>query len=195
MPRPKRICVPGIPLHVVQRGNNRQPCFLHRRDYVRYLEFLVDAADRYGCCVHAYALMKNHVHLLVTPGHENGVSKMMQYLGRSYVLSFNRIHRRTGTLWEGRFRSCCITDDHYLFACYRYIEMNPVRADIVQTPDEYAWSSYRANALGVTNSIVKPSKSWIALGTDDELRRRAYRRMFDRPENATLVAEIRATTK
>jgi putative transposase len=145
--------------------------------------------------VHAYALMMNHVHLLVTPSCEKGVSKMMQFLGRSYVLSFNRIHRRSGTLWEGRFRSSCIADDRYLFACYRYIEMNPVNAGIVSTPDEYAWSSYRANALGVPNAVVKPSKSWIALGEDDVIRRQAYRRMFDLPEDATLVAEIRATTK
>ena len=164
MPKPPRICIPGIPLHIVQRGNDRQDCFRQRGDYLRYLGFLAKSAQKYEARVHAYVLMTNHVHLLMTPGHKDSASKMMQNLGRCYVLAFNRIHERTGTLWEGRFRSYPVATENYLFACYRYIELNPVRAGMVESPEEYPWSSFRTNALGAPNAIVPPSAEWIGLG-------------------------------
>jgi len=158
MPRPARICVPGIPLHIVQRGNDRQECFRQRGDYLRYLGCLAKSAKQYDARVHAYVLMTNHVHLLITPSHDYSASRMMQNLGRSYVLAFNRIHGRTGTLWEGRFRSFPVTTENYLFACYRYIELNPVWAGIAKSPEEYPWTqSYSPERSGSAWAIPRRS--------------------------------------
>ena len=132
----------------------------------------------YGVAVHAYVLMPNHVHMLVTPNSTSGVSKMMQQLGRKYVSYFNATHKRTGTLWEGRFRSSVIGSIRYLFACHRYIEMNPVRAGLADTPKEFEWSSYRANALGHRNTLISPHKLVWSLGNSVESRCLAYRGLF-----------------
>lgn len=195
MARQARICIPGIALHIVQRGNNRQKCFLQREDYSRYLGYLSKSAEKYEAQIHAYVLMTNHVHLLMTPNHDFSASKMMQNLGRSYVLAFNKVHDRTGTLWEGRFRSFPVTTEEYLFACYRYIELNPVRAELAETPDKYPWSSYRANALGAPNAVVQPRKEWLELGRTTNERCRCYQRMFGLGSDDRLFAEIRASTK
>ena len=195
MPRPARICVPGIPLHIVQRGNDRQKCFRQRGDYLRYLGYLAKSAKQYGAQVHAYVLMTNHVHLLITPIHDYSASRMMQSLGRSYVLAFNRVHERTGTLWEGRFRSFPVTTENYLFACYRYIELNPVRAGIAQSPEEYPWSSYRTNALGAPNAVVQPREEWIGLAHTAKMRCERYQRLFDTVLDECVLAEIRASIK
>ena len=195
MPRPARICVPGIPLHIVQRGNDRQNCFRQRGDYLRYLGCLARSAEQYDAQVHAFVLMTNHVHLLVTPSHNYSASRMMQNLGRSYVLAFNRIHERTGTLWEGRFRSFPVTTENYLFACYRYIELNPVRAGITKSPDEYPWSSYRTNALGAPNAVVQPREEWTDLGHTAKERCERYRQLFNTVLDEYVIAEIRASIK
>lgn len=195
MPRPARICVPGIPLHIVQRGHNRQVCFVQRGDYLRYLGCLGKAAEKYKAQVHAYVLMTNHIHLLITPGHDYSASRTMQLIGRSYVQAFNRIHERSGTLWEGRFRSFPVTTENYLFACYRYIELNPVRAGIVAKPDDYPWSSYRTNALCAGNSIVKPREEWLNLGRNADQRRKRYQQLFDIDLDEQVLAEIRASIK
>ena len=195
MARPTRQSFPDIPMHVVQRGNNRQACFRLRNDFVRYLGYLGDAATRYGVSVHAYVLMTNHVHLLVTPSCKLGVSRMMQFVGRSYVRCFNKIHRRTGTLWEGRFKSFVIADDSYLMACHRYIELNPVRAGLVSTPDKYPWSSYRTNASGAASSIIRPCSLYMELSTNRRGRCQAYRQLFGDPEDANRIREIRAKTR
>ena len=148
MARHPRFILPGQPQHVIQRGNNRQPIFVTTRDYEFYLEKLMDAANEHECEIHAYVLMTNHVHLLVSPARIESLGKMMQMLGRYYVQYFNYTHQRTGTLWEGRYKSSLISSEQYLFRCMRYIELNPLRAGMVTEPSDYHWSSYRHNALG-----------------------------------------------
>ncbi|TZF82924.1 transposase [Cognatilysobacter lacus] len=174
MARLPRLDLPGIPQHVVQRGNDRQPCFARDEDYQHYRQELGEAALKHGCELHAYVLMTNHVHLLVTPSTPGGVSRMMQAIGRRYVACFNSRYRRTGTLWEGRFKSALVDSDRYVLACYRYIELNPVRAHMVADASEYPWSSFHANALGRPEARVRPHPSWTALGTSDQERRCAY---------------------
>ena len=146
MARQPRIDLKGVPQHLIQRGNNRLACFFDDNDRYRYLEWLAVAAAKYGGAVHAYVLMTNHVHLLAT-GHEKGaLGRMMQSLGRRYVRYVNSRYRRSGTLWEGRYKSSLVDSDQYLLTCYRYIELNPVRAFLVTTPGDYRWSSFNCNA-------------------------------------------------
>jgi putative transposase len=145
MPRPKRICIPGYPHHIVQRGNDRQATFYHDEDCVEYLAFLDDAARQFSIAVHSHVLMTNHVHLLVSPSTVAGLSLMMQSLGRRYVSYINKHYRRTGTLWEGRFKSSVVDSTRHCLTCYRYIELNPVRANMVIDPVDYGWSSGSAN--------------------------------------------------
>ena len=154
MARKPRFNLPGVPQHVIQRGNNRESCFFDAEDYRCYLDALGHASKQCGCAVHAYILMTNHVHLLVTQERRDGVSAMMQSLGRRYVRYINDRHRRTGTLWEGRYKAALVDSERYLLACYRYIELNPVRAGMVELPGRYPWSSYRYNALGMPDSLV-----------------------------------------
>lgn len=178
MARMPRIVVPGQALHVVQRGNNRQPVFYCANDYLYYLETLQQAAASHGCAIHAYVLMGNHVHLLMTPDRTEGPSRMMQDIGRRYVRYINDCHNRTGTLWEGRFKSALIDSERYLLICARYIELNPVRARIVKHPGEYRWSSYHSNALGQFDKMVVPHLLYLRLGSDPATRRSVYREFF-----------------
>lgn len=185
MPRQPRPDLAGVPQHVVQRGNDRQPCFYVADDYRRYLGGLRESATRYGCVVHAYVLMTNHVHLLVTPSSVGAVSRMMQWLGRQYVGYINGRYRRTGTLWEGRYKSCLVDTERYLLTCYRYIELNPVRAAMVADPADYAWSSYRANAQALADPLVVPHAEYLRLGADAPERCVAYRYLFEDALDAT----------
>lgn len=178
MARLPRFDLPGIPQHIVQRGNDRQACFADADDHLRYRQALAEAALRYDCALHAYVLMTNHVHLLTTPREPGGVSRMMQAIGRRYVGSFNARYRRTGTLWEGRFKSALVDSERYALACYRYIELNPVRAGIVTCPREYRWSSHARNAYGTHEPRITPHAAYLSLGTDDVTRLDAYRRLF-----------------
>lgn len=178
MPRTPRITVAGLPLHIVQRGNNRQACFARRKDYETFLRLMDETSLSYGIHIHAFVLMTNHVHLLVTPIDEASASKMMQQLGRRYGLYFNKSHQRSGTLWEGRFRSSLIETDNYLLACQRYIELNPVRAGMVACPSLYRWSSYRTNALGEPASLITPHSVWMGLGRCPKERYENYRKLF-----------------
>jgi len=148
MPRKPRFYLPGIPAHVIQRGNSRQAVFFSDEDYTAYLDWLKEGAEKHGCAIHAYVLMTNHVHLLMTPQTREAISKTIQFVGRHYVTYINHVYGRSGTLWEGRHKGCLISSEEYLFSCMRYIEMNPVRAGMVETPAEYPWSSYRWNATG-----------------------------------------------
>jgi putative transposase len=191
MPRPRRLVLPTVPLHVIQRGNNRIPCFACRGDYLVYLDMLRECAYDYGCRLHAYVLMTNHVHLLLSPDDENSPSMLMQRLGQRYVQYFNRRHERTGTLWEGRFRSCPVLDDRYFLICQRYIELNPVRANMVAMPDNYPWSSYRINALGEHSSLVKPHIVYMSLHQDAAARCAAYRQICTEALPSHLLDEIR----
>lgn len=148
MARLPRICLPDIPQHVIQRGNNRQACFGSDEDYAAYAHWLEEYARKFRVAIHAWVFMTNHVHLLLTPETDEGVSRLMQTLGRKYVRYFNYTYKRSGTLWEGRFKSCVVEAENYLLLCQRYIELNPVRAGMVEAPGDYIWSSYRANGLG-----------------------------------------------
>jgi putative transposase len=178
MPRRKRNFAAGVPAHLIQRGNNRRRCFSRFRDCRSYLAALNETSAEYEVNMHAYVLMPNHVHLLATPPSNHAISRMMQQLGRKYVSYFNKTHSRTGTLWEGRFRSSTITSVRYLFACYRYIEMNPVRAGLVASPEDFEWSSYRVNALGHTSGLITPHKLLATLGDSAEACQRTYRGLF-----------------
>ncbi|MBI3140362.1 MAG: transposase [Rhodocyclales bacterium] len=194
MPRRARIALPGVPLHIIQRGNNRQACFFADEDYLFYLEQLVQCARKTGCAIHAYVLMTNHVHLLLTPREADGAGQLMKRLGQRYVQYVNRTYRRSGTLWEGRFRSCIAQDDAYVLGCCRYIELNPVRAGMVEHPAQYRWSSYRANAQGEANAPVEPHALYRALGAKVQDRQAAYRELFRHELEPGLVDEIRRAT-
>ena len=194
MPRRPRIVLPGTSLHLIQRGNNRQACFFSESDYLVYLEWLEKYAKEHECLVHAYVLMTNHVHLLVTPLKEESAGLMMKQLGQRYVQYINRTYRRSGTLWEGRYKSCIAQDELYVLGCYRYVELNPVRADIVQHPAEYRWSSYRVNAQSEKSSLITPHEQYVDLASDESQRRIAYRDLFRCQLEPGLVDEIRSAT-
>ncbi len=191
MPRKPRFNLPGIPQHIIQRGNNREPCFYSERDYHRYLDDLEQSASKYHCLVHAYVLMTNHVHLLVTPSEENGISQMMQALGRRYVKYFNDSYGRTGTLWEGRFKSSLIDSERYLLTCMCYIELNPVRAGMVNYPGEYEWSSYRHNAQMCNDKLLNYHPVYASLGETDDERQFVYRGLFQRYIDNDTIHKIR----
>jgi len=195
MARLPRFVLPGQPQHVIQRGNNRQAIFCAERDYHFYLEKLYDAAQKHQCVIHAYVLMTNHVHLLVTPHTEKGIGKMMQMLGRYYVQYFNYCYTRTGTLWEGRYKATIIDTEQYLLTCMRYIELNPVRAQgMAGHPSEYLWSSYRFNALGETDRLVTPHQEYKRLGETDARRQSTYRQLFRSGIADMTLAAIREAT-
>jgi REP-associated tyrosine transposase len=194
MPRRARVAVPGIPWHIIQRGNNRSACFYAEEDYHRYLYTLSDMSARFDCQVHAYVLMTNHVHLLLTPARKESASLLMKHLGQRYVQYINRQYRRSGTLWEGRFRSCLAQQDEYVLTCYRYIELNPLRAGMVAHPRDYRWSSYLYNAEGNTNPLISPHCEYKSLGRTTSERRNAYRELFSAHIDPERIAEIRAAT-
>jgi putative transposase len=195
MPRPRRVILPSVPLHVIQRGNNRTPCFAAHNDYLVYLDMLRECAFDCGCALHAYVLMSNHVHLLLSPDDEDGVSTMMQRLGGRYVLYFNRRHARTGTLWEGRFRASVVQDERYLMICHRYIELNPVRACMVDAPADYPWSSHQANAFGRQDSLLTPHSLYTRLGNHPAARQIAYRHLFSEALSSEALDQLRQAGK
>ncbi|MEO6924443.1 MAG: transposase [Bryocella sp.] len=175
MPRQPRLDLANIRQHVVQRDNDRQPCFFTDVDRVRYLQDLREISQNEGCSVHAYVLMTNHVHLLMTPTASGQVSRVMQSLGRRYVRYINDRYRRTGTLWEGRCKSSLVDRETYLLHCYRYIELNPVRARTTLDPLDYLWSSHAQNAFGKDDPLIHPHPDYLALGSTDQERHSAYR--------------------
>jgi putative transposase len=191
LPRP---VAPQIPLHIIQRGNNRQRCFFGENDYLIYLDLLKQAARRAHCQVHAYVLMTNHVHLLVTPSTADGPGNMMKALGERYVRYVNRRYERTGSLWEGRFRSCLVQEDSYLLACHRYIELNPVRAQMVSHPYQYPWSSYRRNAHGEPNNIITPHPIYCELAQRPTARESSYRHLFTSELPTRVLNKVRRAT-
>jgi putative transposase len=194
MPRRSRLSLPGIPRHIIQRGNNRSACFFAEDDYRFYLDRLAELSKKFGALVHAYVLMNNHVHLLLTPERADSAALTMKHLGQRYVHYINRTYKRSGTLWEGRFRSCLAQAEDYVLACYRYIELNPVRAERVRHPREYRWSSYRANAEGKVDELVSPHEEYRRLGRDPRERREAYRAPFKVHLDGALVERIREAT-
>jgi putative transposase len=178
MARKPRYYLAGVPCHVIQRGNNREKCFFGEDDYRHYLDCLREACAKYGCVVHAYVLMPNHVHLLMTPKKRDGVSRVMQSVGRRYVQYVNAARGRTGTLWEGRHKASLIDSEKYLLTCARYIELNPVRAGMVDRPADYPWSSHRAHARGEFDPVIDYSAEYLALGRTPSERQKAYRELF-----------------
>ena len=177
MPRRKRMYLPGFPYHIVQRGNNREACFVESENYQFYLTLWKNCAHRYGVAVHAYCLMTNHIHFLVTPERPDSISRAMSVIGSRYAYYFNKAYKRTGTIWEGRHKSSLIQSDIYFLACCRYIELNPVAAGMVRKPEEYKWSSYMANAWNKKTSLVL-HEEYLKLGTSIDARCHAYRELF-----------------
>jgi putative transposase len=195
MPRTARLIHPEVAVHITQRGNNRSRCFFTDSDYLAYLRFLREFSVVSNCAVHAYCLMTNHVHLLVTPQTRDGCAMLMKGLGQHYVQHVNRVHGRTGTLWEGRFWSSISTSEYYVLACHRYIELNPVRAGLASRPEDYAWSSFGCNALGREDSLVEPHPAYLALSVDTHRRRLAYRSLFEYGLEPTVINEIRRAAR
>ena len=189
MPRGARVVVVDCPLHVVQRGINGSVCFFADGDYRSYLEYVGEFSARFTCSIHAYCLMTNHVHLLLTPHSRDGCALFMKNLGQNYVQRVNHRLNRTGTLWEGRYYSSIVASDHYLLACYRYIERNPVRAGMVATPSDYPWSSYRANAGGHRHEFLHAHPTYASLGPV------AYKTICEEDLPAPTLDEIRKATR
>lgn len=178
MPRQPRVVVAGQPHHIIQRGNNKQNIFNARKDFYYFLNKLSETSIEYDCDVHAYVLMTNHTHMLVTPKEQDSLSKMMRKLGTCYASYFNHNYDRTGSLLEGRYKSSIITEDAYFLICMRYIELNPVRACMVKEPSDYEWSSYRANALGAENDIISPHSLYLSMASNKDERKDAYKSLF-----------------
>ena len=191
MPRRCRIHLDEVPLHIVQRGHNREPCFFAEDDYSSYLHWLGEALTESECLLHAYVLMTNHVHLLLTPKKAEAVPKLIISLGRRYVQYINRSYRRTGTLWDSRYKSSLVQPETYLLACQRYIELNPVRAAMVDDPVHYRWTSYRANGLGQPDARLTPHPLYLALGRNDKERQAAYRGLFQGHLDRAAIDDIR----
>ena len=195
MPRRTRIHIDGLPLHIVQRGHNRAACFFDDQDRLAYLGWLREALARERCCLHAYVLMTNHIHLLLTPEHAERVPQVLISVGRRYVQYINRTYGRTGTLWDGRYKSSLVQAEAYLLLCQRYIELNPVRAGMVEQPGDYLWSSYSANALGAPDPVISPHALYLASASDPEQRQHHYRHLFDTPLPEDTVEAIRQQTR
>ena len=191
MPRRPRLRIDGVPLHIVQRGHHREPCFFGEEDYRSYLNWLAEALAEADCALHAYVLMTNHVHLLLTPKKAEAVPRLIIALGRRYVQYINRRYGRTGTLWDSRYKSSPVQAGTCLLNCQRYIELNPVRAALVEDPAHYRWTSYRANALGQADSALTPHALYRALGQSDKTRQAAYRALFRSELDRAAIDDIR----
>jgi len=194
MARLPRLYVPGCAHHLIQRGNNRQACFFDDLDYAFYLDKLKEASEKHQVSIHAFVLMTNHVHLLATLNDQYGISKMIQSLGRRYVGYVNATYQRTGTLWEGRYKSTLVDSEDYLLTVSRYIELNPVRADMVDHPAEYPWSSYRGNAMGKEIALLTSHFIYQQLGSTPKEQQQAYRALFHGRIAERTLEEIREAT-
>ncbi|GAW97699.1 MULTISPECIES: transposase [Colwellia] len=191
MPRLPRLNLANIPQHVIQRGNNRNACFLLDRDRQYYLNKLQEYSQKFNVKIHAYVLMNNHVHLLLSPEEKFSVSLLMQSLGRSYVRYFNKSYKRSGTLWEGRFKSSLIDSENYFLIVSRYIELNPVRANMVEKPESYDWSSYRTNALGYFDELITHHQCFMMLGKTNLERQKNYQSLFENTIPLKVLTELR----
>ncbi|HEB82630.1 MAG TPA: transposase [Gammaproteobacteria bacterium] len=210
MPRRPRLFLPDQPQHVVVRGHNRDPVLVRDDDFRYLYRCLREAANKNRLAIHAWVFMHNHLHLLATPGHEASLSKTMQSVGRRYAHYFNRTYHRSGSLWEGRYKCSLVDTDRYLLECYRYIELNPVRAGIVKQPADYPYSSYHANALGRQDSMVTPHAVFTNFisgveveknrprhlsEADVDTNREAYRQLCDQSLHQKTLTEIRRGTE
>lgn len=194
MSRRPRLSIAGAPLHIIQRGINRNACFFKKEDYLFYLKILHEQSVKQGCAIHAYVLMPNHIHLLLTPRKKNSASLLMKYLGQFYTQYINKTYQRRGTLWEGRFRSCMLDESDYILLCSRYIELNPVRVGIVSNPEEYRWSSYHANGSGKKNPLLTLHESYRRLGSTIAECQESYRNQFQEKIEENMLKQIRFAT-
>ncbi len=195
MPRKPRFFLPDIPVHVVIRGNSRRVVFVEDADRTAYLAWLKEAIEKYKVNLHAYVLMDNHVHLLLSADEPNYISRVMQHIGRKYVPYFNHKYEKSGTLWEGRFKGSMIETEQYLLCCYRYIELNPVRANKVKRPGEWRWSSYACNAYGEENKLIKPHSVYLAIHKDKDKRVNYYREGFRHILQPSLINDLRSAVQ
>ncbi len=195
MPRKPRFFLPNVPVHMIVRGNSRQAVFAEDEDYFAYRSWLKEASELYNCQIHAYVMMTNHVHILLSAEEPTNISKLSQAVGRKYVPYFNHKYGKSGTLWEGRFKSSSIDSKFYLLACYRYIELNPIRAGMVKNSEDYVWSSYHANALGEKDSLITAHPVYLRLGKTKTQRQSTYKDLFKEPLGENLITEIRQTTQ
>ena len=193
MARLPRISPVGVPVHLIQRGNNRQACFAAEEDFAAYAGWLKEYSKQFLVDIHAWVMMSNHVHLLCTPQQAGAISSMMQSLGRRYVCYFNYQYRRSGTLWEGRYKSCLVQAEDYLLSVYRYIELNPVRAGMVEDPADYHWSSYQVNALSKESELCTPHEQYLRLGRSQASRQTNYRALFNSYVEGELLSQIRSS--
>ncbi len=191
MSRHPRIVLPGVPLHIIQRGNNRRNCFFEPSDYRVFISLLAHFSRACRCPLHAYVLMSNHIHLLATPETPSAPAELMKNVGQQYVQYVNRKHDRFGTLWQGRYRSCVVEQERYFLVCQRYIELNPVRAGIVPHPVDYEWSSYRANAHGERNPAVQPHPLYTGISSDKREREASYRALVAEAIPHGILQELR----
>jgi putative transposase len=194
MPRQPRYFVPDLPQHVITRGVDRQAVFFRPEDYALYKRALQETADASECQIHAYVLMTNHVHLLVTPLKERSLPLMMQAMGRNYVQRLNPRYNRSGTLWEGRYKASLVQDDRYFLACQRYIELNPVRAAMVDAPGQYLYSSFTFNAAGQHDPLLTPHPVYLALHKNPQRRQQAYRSLCNDVLTDDELSQIRKCT-
>ena len=191
MPRRTRMYESGLPYHIVQRGNNREACFYEVDDYSLYLKLLSELLPRYQVYLHAYVLMTNHIHFLMTPEESDSISNLMRVLGSRYAQKINKRYERTGTMWEGRHKSSVVDSESYLLKCYRYIELNPVTASMVDMPEEYRWSSYGVNAWGDESTLVTAHDEYLKLGNTYDERSESYRELFSERLSASDISKIR----
>lgn len=195
MPRRLRYLLPDVAVHLTQGGANHAACFRRESDYLLYLLHLRELSSKLSCAVHAYCLMTNHVHLLLTAPSADACKGLMKHLAQRYAQYFNRTYARSGPLWDGRYYSSIATTTRYVLATYRYIELNPVDAGMVVDPGQYTWSSYRTNALGHDDSLVSPHAAFLELGLDAPAQRHAYIGLFETRLDPAIVEEIRAATR
>ena len=191
MPRLPRFCPPGYPVHILQRGNNRRACFTSDADMAVYAKWVREGLEKYNVSIHAWVFMTNHIHLLVTPSSFEGISRLMQFVGRQYVPYFNYRYSRTGTLFEGRFKSSVVQSTEYFLNCLQYIELNPVRAGMTRDPGDYHWSSYRAHAFGTPARMWNPHHAYMALGKSPSERQEVYRQLIGSNLSSEVIQKIR----
>ena len=190
MARLPRIVIPNQPLHIMHRGNNHQDIFESEEDMARIIEDITHALSKTDCYLHAYVIMTNHLHLLITPKDKVQLSKFMQTMANRYVRYFNAARNRTGTIWEGRFKSSLVDSEHYLFTLYKYIEMNPVKAGMVERIADYPWSSYHHNALGKTDKLITEHEQYQNLAKTVTLRAENYQKLFERRNTSEQEKQI-----
>ena len=195
MPRQPRLVIPGYPHHIILRGNNRSAIFYSDKDRRFFVNSIKESKEKTKSKIYAYCFMTNHVHLLVEPSTKEGMGNMIQSLGRRYVQYINKIHKRTGTLWEGRFKSSIVSKDEYLLCCSRYIELNPVRAGMVRHPIDYAWSSFSFKAEGRQDALLDEDPIYRGLGKTPREKQVNYKAMFKESIPEQTLGLIRNATQ